>query len=51
MASGVKLHTIHHLNRVGHSFVCVTVIGLKFAQVSSRDTSVQYKSLLSWLAP
>ncbi len=50
MASGVKLHTIHHLNLVGHSFVCVTVIGLKFAQVSSRDTSVQYKSLLSWLA-
>lgn len=50
MVSGVKLQTIHHLSLEGHSFVCMTVIGLKFAQVSSCDTSVQYKSLLSWLA-
>ncbi len=32
MASGGKLQTIHHLSLVGHSFVCVTVIGLKLAR-------------------
>lgn len=50
MVSGMKLQIIHCSSLEGHSFVCVTVIGLKFALVYSRDTSVQYKCMYSlWL--
>lgn len=50
MVSGRKLRAILCPSLKGHSFVCVTVIGLKSPDISSRDSSVHYRSLLSWLA-
>lgn len=50
MVSVRKLHAIFRPSLKGHSFVCVTLIGLKFPDIYSHDSSVHYKSFLSWLA-